>query len=412
MAIKFAPSIKTLREASDRLFTPAFYKDFQCIGAECENNCCHHWNVTMDKPTYQNFKNHGDIKIRQVAKEQTTSCGPNGFDYRQMKLQPNGDCPFLDEQRLCYVHKNHSEDILPLICKVYPRDNKLLGNEIYSSLSISCPEAARKILLDPSSMNIEQSAVTADSQMPFFASRGFTGDAPLLQRFKQLAYQCILAENADTIEERLFYLAVLFVMTSECAKQDMDAMLLRFERSLVTGELAKMYQETPVDQNAQVFVIQKLMYAQGFAAGNEVFLNYKIQAIDKIKLTDAYNETLNQLDLSDYYARFCQPGYQKLIDSHGFAFLNLLLHWIYAKPFELTDGPELFNQFSTFALKFFYVRLLCGILNDDDQQDPGALLVGVIHSISRKSDHDKYLSKQVYDSLIEQGLAKPEHILV
>jgi hypothetical protein len=48
---------------------------------------------------------------------------------------------------------------------------------------------------------------------------------------------------------------------------------------------------------------------------------------------------------------------------------------------------------------------------EDNESAAGALMVGIIHSISRKSDHDRNFAQGVYSGLAGQGLAQPEHIL-
>ena len=29
-----------------------YYKEFECIGSKCEDNCCKDWKITIDKKTY------------------------------------------------------------------------------------------------------------------------------------------------------------------------------------------------------------------------------------------------------------------------------------------------------------------------------------------------------------------------
>jgi lysine-N-methylase len=414
---KFDPAVNFSRSAFKAITTPEFYKNFKCIGSECENHCCHHWNITVDRETYQQYKKHGDIKIRQVANKQTKSCGQHGIDYRQIKLQSNGDCPFLDEDKLCYIHKNHGEDLLPATCKIYPREDKLIDGRLYNSLSISCPEAARKILLDPSAMNIKHTPVLKNTDLPKFASKLILPDSQLQKQFKQAAYNCLSAENCDTVEGRLFNLGFLFRLTSQRinANQSIETLLSGFDDLIISGDLNQQYQDTLPAQKAQEFVLQKLLQEVGFGAGNAVFFQYKKQALDQLIQSDSFNKDTEQINLTDYYVKHCQQGYETLVDEHGHAFINLMLHWVYSTPFSLTDNKAFFDQFAFFTLKFFYIRTLCGILRtgmDNPSSDKNeALLVGIVHSISRKADHDRYFSTLVYQSLIQQGLAQPEHIL-
>lgn len=417
------------RASFKTVITPQFYQNFQCIGSECENNCCHHWNVTLDRETYKDYKEHGDIKIRQIANKQTKSCGKDSIHYRQIKLEDNGNCPLLEDSGLCYVHKNHGEDLLPPICKVYPREDKLVGDELHSSLSISCPEAARKILLDSSAMSFDVKTVKSGTKLPSFVSKVAIDDTDLQRQFKQVAYNCVLAENTDTVEGRLFNLAILFRMASQRleAGGSLGTLLGAFDEMIVTDELNQVYRDTDPAQKVQEFVVQELLKEYGFGAGNLVFLRAWAQALTKLKKTDSYDADNEKITLTDFYDKHCRQGYESLVDSHGYSLINFMLHWIYSTAFDLTNGKELFAQFAVFTLKFFYIRTLCGMLQDgadriggqeteqeiepDSEPDNAALLVSIIHSISRKSDHDKHFSTIVYAGLVERGLTEPEHIL-
>jgi lysine-N-methylase len=405
---RFDPNTNFTRDSFDSLFTPVFYKDFECIGSACENHCCHHWSVTVDRETFKKYKKHGDIKVRTIAEKKTKSCGQNGIDYRQIKLEKNGNCPLLDEQNLCYLHKNYGEDWLPQICNLYPRENKLIDGELYTSLSISCPEAARKILLDPGSMTIDQVPVTAKTPLPKYASKLMIKNPELQRLFKKMAYNCILAENSDTIEGRLFNLGVLFRLASQRLGKGerIEQLLMTFDQVIASGDLNELLEKTEPVQRTQEYVLQQLLLENSLSVGNAVLSKYREQASELAQQSGV-------LDLSGYYGKYCQAGYEKLVDTHGHAFLNLMLHWVYSKSFDLEDSELLFEQFAVFALKFFYIRTLCGMLNkpDNTKEDSAALLVGITHCISRNADHDRNFSNIVHAGLAQQGMVKPEHIL-
>lgn len=414
---KMNPMLNFSRDSFKTVFTPRFYKDFHCIGDQCENHCCRHWTVVIDDETYNKYTQHGDVKIREVAATFNTVQGASGIEHKKINMLDNGNCPLLDEKGLCYVHKTFGESWLPPVCKIYPKDDKLIDGQLYNGLSISCPEAARKILLDPSAMTIKQTTVTKKTKLPQYCVQLPLKDVDLQREFKQLAYNCLLADNTPTIEGRLFNMAILFRLASQRIEKGdgLSALLNSFDGMLLSGELDQMYKNSPTALKVQEFVLQQLLTEQGYGVGNAMFVQYKQQALDKLKQSDAYDADKDKIQLTDYYSKHCQLGYDKLVDSHGHAFINLMLHWVYSSSFEVDDSKKLFNQFAVFALKFFYIRTLCGILNDnsdeEQQADGAAILVGVVHSISRKSDHDVNFANLTYDNLVKQGLAQPEHIL-
>ena len=407
----FDSAIRFDRDDLKVVYTPEFYKNFTCIAAECENTCCAHWSINLDRNTYKKFKQHSDIKIRQIAQKETKSARKDSGNYRQIKLTSHGNCPLLEDDKLCYLQKNYGEELLPTVCKVFPRENRLMEGELYLSLSLSCPEAARKILLDPSAMVVTPSRITDETELPNTIAKLAIKDVDLLQRFKQLASACVLAENSATVEGRLFNLGMLFRLASKRLEKgdSLHSLLNSFGQLIDSGDLNQMYQDTKPSQNAQAFILSQLLSGVGFNTGNPVILNYWQEAMAGL------DEQSIHMTFPHFYAQYCHKNYEQLIDTQGFSFINLMLHWIYTRPFDLTSSKQLFDEYTGLVLKFFYIRTLCGLLytpTEDNQSDQSKqLIVGIVHSVSRNVDNSQHFLNLVHSGLQQQGLTQPEHIL-
>src|SRR5208282_2124509 len=75
---------------------------------------------------------------------------PNGGDanFAKVNLVANR-CPFLAEDRLCKIQKAHGEEYLSKTCSQFPRSVRVDSHVAKKTLLLSCPEAARIVLLDP-----------------------------------------------------------------------------------------------------------------------------------------------------------------------------------------------------------------------------------------------------------------------
>ena len=137
--------------AKNSVLTLRYATEFQCIGEACPDDCCSHgWKIFVEKRAYQNLrklyqKTPDGRKIFQNSisriKDRKTEQG-----YAEIQMKPNGDCPFLDEQRLCDIHKQFGGKQLGWICKDYPRTVSENFDQVELSLTLSCPEAARLCL--------------------------------------------------------------------------------------------------------------------------------------------------------------------------------------------------------------------------------------------------------------------------
>lgn len=124
------------------------YEQFECLGADCEATCCNGWQVAIDKATYRRYKSnqHPSLKalFRQAVKRNKKAVGDTA--YGVFVMEKNGDCPFFQEG-LCRIHSLLGADALSEICASYPRIVTAATRQQERSLDVSCPEAARLVLL-------------------------------------------------------------------------------------------------------------------------------------------------------------------------------------------------------------------------------------------------------------------------
>ena len=44
------------------IITPEYIKNFSCIVDKCEDHCCHSWDISIDKSTYQFMTQKSELK--------------------------------------------------------------------------------------------------------------------------------------------------------------------------------------------------------------------------------------------------------------------------------------------------------------------------------------------------------------
>jgi lysine-N-methylase len=135
---------------------PHSYHAFRCIGAECEDTCCIGWIVNIDKRTYQIYQACDDAELGSRLHELVTiNTAANSDDnYARITLSGPG-CPFLSEG-LFAIQKKLGEEYLSIMCASYPRVMNVVDGVLERSLDLSCPEAARLVLLDHSPMEFDE----------------------------------------------------------------------------------------------------------------------------------------------------------------------------------------------------------------------------------------------------------------
>ena len=126
-----------------RYTRPSFYEMFSCIGSECRHNCCIGWEIDVDDDTAELYASVEGTLGKELREKISTE------GERYFCMQPDGRCPFLNEQNLCRVILTLGEDALCDICALHPRFfNSYPGRE-EAGLGLCCEEAVRLLLTAP-----------------------------------------------------------------------------------------------------------------------------------------------------------------------------------------------------------------------------------------------------------------------
>jgi len=130
---------------------PSYVADFKCIGGACEDSCCIGWDIDIDKITYRQYFRTKNEAMKTAFRQhiyKNEACDSDEVDYGRVKIKDTTWCPFLNEQKLCDIYQQLGEEFLSNVCTSYPRVLNRVDNQHEISLFMSCPEAARKLLMD------------------------------------------------------------------------------------------------------------------------------------------------------------------------------------------------------------------------------------------------------------------------
>ncbi len=124
-----------------RIFAPNYYTQFQCIANQCKHSCCVGWEIDIDDDTYEYYQSINSPFAKKIKENIMTQDGCNCF-----KLSKDERCPFLNENNLCDIILNLSEDALCQICTDHPRFRSYYSDRVEIGLGLCCEEAGRLIL--------------------------------------------------------------------------------------------------------------------------------------------------------------------------------------------------------------------------------------------------------------------------
>lgn len=155
-----------------KIFAPDYYNNFKCIANRCKHSCCIGWEIDIDDETFEYYEDidsdFGNRLRENIAKQDDCNC---------FKLTENERCPFLNENNLCDIIINLSEDALCQICSDHPRFRNFYSDRTEIGLGLCCEETARLILTKQDKTKIveidndEHSEELNDFEKAFFDKR-------------------------------------------------------------------------------------------------------------------------------------------------------------------------------------------------------------------------------------------------
>jgi lysine-N-methylase len=129
---------------------PSYAAAFECIGASCEDTCCKGWPIPLDQATYKQYRGFPDERLGSVVTQYVKiAVNAPASHFAKIVQTESGACPFFNTDRMCDIHKQYGAKLLSTTCSTYPRALNRVHGVLEGSLLLSCPEAARNVLLDP-----------------------------------------------------------------------------------------------------------------------------------------------------------------------------------------------------------------------------------------------------------------------
>lgn len=142
---------------------PEYFSGFSCKGGSCRNTCCHGWGISLSMGEY--FRLLGltcppDLKRKLDCAFHLVE-NPTPERYAQITHNWLGDCPMYMENGLCRLHAECGGDVLPQVCRYYPRGVHT-GFARECSCSNSCEQVLEILFGWKDVMRFEERALSFD----------------------------------------------------------------------------------------------------------------------------------------------------------------------------------------------------------------------------------------------------------
>ena len=378
-------------------FQPEYMKKFKCDGQACNAHCCRYgWQIDIDKKTY---KQYSHLKPKSAAREIMRHIKKNEGDKYTVRLDEKGVCPFLTENNLCKIQREHGEEFLSETCATYPRFIWNLEEAYECSLNLSCPVAAKLILLETEPLKFEKIEApenfTRLLTLPKTVSPHAKGYFMLMQ---EIAISVLQARSLP-IDRRILMLGLYCDKLDELLEtgweDDLEKIQAVYQNPAFLQEQAEQF--SPVIKfNAQnhIKILSEVLgnlYSDDQSADDRKFLDTLTNVL-QMKVDEN-----NKIQLNETAEKYIELGAerQKFLQRFSTIFENYLVNewFLNFYPFRFY-GATLWN-YSIFVTTYKLIELLTFVSSMEKNENYTAEdLVSEIILFAKRTDHNlDYIKK-------------------
>ncbi|WP_433974474.1 flagellin lysine-N-methylase [Tunturiibacter lichenicola] len=405
---------------------PRYGSAFHCIGGGCEDSCCHGMSVLVDKKTYEQYQAFPEERLGSLVTQYVSINMTGASDSLYARISPNASnrCPFLSAESLCSVQKEYGSDHLSATCSTYPRALNNVENELEVSLYLSCPEAARQVLLETNSTQKAGDASPGHFRTDQFSRLSTTGSSSLHKPFRYFwevreLVVAVIQDRGRPVWQRLFLLGMLCKRLDAVTSAEQDGsvpeILAGYREIVATGALRDKMERIPAQPAVQLDVVLRLI-DQRIRAGScgARFLECFEMFLEGIGYSP---ESTAGSDVQHYVeaeARYCRPFFER----HPHILENYLLNYVYRTLFPFGreasahyTPQSIFSEYMLMLAQFALIRgLLIGVAGRTREEFGEGHVVKVVQSFSKAVEHNPNYLKEINQFMEDRSLGNPEGV--
>jgi len=401
-------------ESAGHLY-PSYAERFRCIGPACEDTCCGHWTVPVDEPAYNRCQTLPVGPVRSLVDSAfipVHHLGAAGTRNRfaQIQMTAAGMCPLLAADRLCRIHEEFGEGYLPEACAVYPRAHTTLRGARETALALSCPEAARVVLLGPAL--ITEPPKASSPRKP-------ANSDPERARFLHLRDFSLrlLHRRSYPLWQRLMILG-LFSRRLDAVPEAAESLVGEFDAALAGGQLGVALAALETNPQQQMDVVLRLA---GLMLHRSQVLPRFEECLDSFRKGIGYGPGATLESLSHGYGQAHDRYFAPFFARHPQILENYLTNLIIQSRFpfgkawaEDVPAPEvsMSREFLAVAAQFVLMQgMLIGVAGFRREAFRESHVVATVQAVAKHFEHHPDFASAARTLLVEsqvdgmQGLA-------
>jgi lysine-N-methylase len=342
--------------------------------------------------------------VRSTGEDKTAAC------FATIGMLPSGACPFLSAEHLCGIQAEHGEGYLCRICAEFPRVSHTIDGLKETVLTLSCPEAARTVLLEPQLLPQEGGpgyTLTWDEAAPEQTELR-TCFWPIREFVLRL-----IVDRRYALWQRMFLLGTFSRRLGPAARgvpgQGVPELLSDFRRAIEAGGLSTAMDAIPADLPLQLEMVLRLVDLRV----NHASLTPRLRTVLQMFAEGVGHSRGAPIEgqaarYREAYEGYYYPFFRRQPHILENYLINAILGDLF--PFQQALGdrhiePEPARAFAVLAIQFALIKgLLIGVAGARRQEFCDADVVRTVQAAAKHFEHNRQFLPKAHDLLAAKGL--------
>lgn len=372
---------------------PKYLKEFECIGGKCEDSCCVGWDIDIDKTTFKKYYKVEDKEMKRMFQKNVHNNEDYSnvdVDYGKVKLKSGKRCPFLDEENYCVIYSKLGEEYLSNVCTSFPRIVNKVDGYYEMSLDVSCPEAARILLLKEEGIEFQEGEETIDkhivsSDIDTKSKKFNNSPVKYFKEIRDLSIKIIKNRKLD-LSQRLYILGEFLNTLEQELKQNYKN-VPRFIKEYDINSIKNNYKK-----NQSSYVVQMDFFKKMLDLLN-VFKSVDSLAFkeDTKEIIDGFKFSKGESKVTDpeLYTKAFEDYTKNYINNNSYIFENYLVNFMYNNMFPFSETESIFDGYIMLLIRYSFIRFYLVGKYLNNKQESKEDIVRFIQAFSKIIGHHK-----------------------
>jgi lysine-N-methylase len=389
--------------------------------------------VPVDQPTYEKYQSLPAGPLRTLISDSVVKIeqsAPSGKDsgntpiFAQILMNSANQCPMLTGERLCRIQGELGPEMLAHTCATYPRIVHQVGGLKETALTLSCPEAARLVLLSPDFLSLglgtdePNGPPSAEVQVALVEPE----DASTKENMQPLppdffaireSVLAIIQMHSYPLWQRIFLVGLLCRRLDSIVQGESDKgvseFIASFKTAVATGSLRPSLETLPVDGAAQLDIVLRLAGLMLHRSNVTPRFAATIQAFT----TGVGNGPGASLEsLTRQYTLAYDTWFEPFFRRHPYILENYVINTIVRCQFPFgREGmavgaiPQMAQEFAKLTAQFALTRgLLVGVAGFHGALFSSEHVILTVQSAAKHFEHHPEFLKLAHELLMERQM--------